>query len=319
MEPLPATVIVACYTEERWNLLMLTIASVMRQQPPAHEVIVSVDNNPQLHRRLIAESLGVTVVENTAAPGVSNARNAAARKATTPYLAFVDDDAAATAGWLGHLVGSFGPPDVVGTGGFVRPRWESGRPVWFPDEFAWVVGASYTGLPTTVTPVRNVWGENMAVRSDVFWNVGGFRGGFGKIGHVSRPEDTDLCIRMNASVPNGHWIYTPDAVVDHAVAAARSTFRFFLLRSYWEGQGKIEMSRHLGADRDLGTEGAWLRRTVPAGILRNLRASARGEGRAAAARAAALIGGTAAAGLGASLSIAHASVSGMGQRVRRRQ
>lgn len=316
MPRLPVTVIIACYTEARWDLLMETITSVIVQQPGPSEVIVSVDNNARLRRRLEQAALGVTIVENAAARGVSNARNVAARLATTPYLAFVDDDAVAVEGWLAELLAPFGPQDVVGTGGHVRPRWETERPPWFPDEFAWVVGASYTGLPTSVTPVRNVWGENMAVRSDIFWAVGGFRSGFGKIGHVSRPEDTDLCIRMGASVPNGHWVYTPCAIVDHAVAAERSTFRFFLRRSYWEGQGKIELSRHLGDDRDLGTESEWLRQVVLTGIGRNLRAGARGD-RVAAAHAGALLGGVAAAGVGAGVSLLRATVERAGRRMRR--
>jgi glucosyl-dolichyl phosphate glucuronosyltransferase len=306
---LPVTVIIACYTEKRWELLLETIGSVLRQQPPPAEVIVSVDNNPRLRARLEAAFTGVTIVENSAGRGVSNARNTGAKRATTPYLAFVDDDAPTTEGWLRELLAPFGPPDVVGTGGQVRPRWEGGRPDWFPGEFAWVVGASYTGLPTTqTTPVRNVWGENMAVRADVFWAVGGFRSGFGKIGHVSRPEDTDLCIRMGASTPDGHWVYTPSAVVEHAVEAERMTFRFFLLRSYWEGLGKIELQRHLGAERNLGTEGVWMRQTVPAAILRNVGVGVRGGGGAAFARAGALVAGMLAAGVGAARGLAHVRI-----------
>jgi hypothetical protein len=158
----------------------------------------------------------------------------------------------------------------------------------------------------------------MAVRRDVFWAVGGFRGGFGKLGRTSRPEDTDLCIRMGAEVPHGHWMYTPDAVVDHAVAADRSTFRFFLLRSYWEGQGKIEMSHHLGVDSDLGTENDWLRNMVAPGIGHNLRAAVRRNESGAAGRAGALISGTVAAGVGAGVSIVRGSAARARRRARRR-
>ena len=61
----------------------------------------------------------------------------------------------------------------------------------------------------------------MAVRRAVFEKVGGFRVDFGKVGDVSRPEDTDLCIRMSTET-GGRWIFVPEAVVDHDVEAERA-------------------------------------------------------------------------------------------------
>ena len=191
----------------------------------------------------------------------------------------------------------------MGTGGPVEPDWRVPRPAWFPDEFAWVVGASYTGLPTVDAPVRNVWSVNMAVRRDVFVAVGGFRRDFGKVGRTSRPEDTDLCIRMSSSTPDGRWVYSPGAVVRHEVPAERSTIQYFLRRSFWEGQGKAEMARMLGHDRGLSSEKAWLLRTVPAGISRHLVAAVRSRDGREAAQVGALIAGTTAAGAGAASAV----------------
>ncbi len=176
------------------------------------------------------------------------------------------------------------------------PAWQGPRPAWFPDEFGWVIGASYTGLPDDRGPVRNVWSENMAVRREVFEKVGGFRDGFGKVGQTSRPEDTDLCIRISATEPNTRWMYVPAAVVDHEVPRERSTFAFFMKRCYWEGAGKVELSAHLGEDRDLGAERSYLLRTLPLAVLRDL-------GRGKFARALAIIAGTAAAAAGAASTV----------------
>ena len=295
----PVSVVIACHTEERWSSLMRSIESALEQRPGPMEVIVAVDHNPHLYNRLSRELSGITVVENEYAGGASGTRNSGASRASTPFLAFLDDDAHARAGWLGRLLEPFEDQSVVGTGGKVEPEWASSRPRWFPDEFAWVVGASYTGLPDTRSPVRNVWSENMAVRREVFEAVDGFRADFGKVGHVSRPEDTDLAIRMSASAPGRRWIYVPDALVDHLVPASRCTLRFFLLRSFSEGRGKVEMSMRLASDRDLGSESDYLRRTIPMGIARNVKAAiAHGEW-AYAQRAAAILGGTTAAGVGA--------------------
>jgi len=297
------SVIIACHTDERWASLLRAIDSVERQQPRAEATIVAVDNNPALAERLRSSCPGVVIVENRLGRGASNARNAGAAAARTPYLAFLDDDARARTGWLDALLAPLADDAVVGAGGSVAAAWLTDRPDWFPDEFAWVVGASYRGLPEVVAPIRNVWSENMAVRRTAFDAVGGFRSDFGKVGHTSRPEDTDLCIRMSAAAGGGRWVYVPSAIVDHEVPADRATLRYFLKRSFWEGQGKIEMTRHLGDEQDLSSENDWLRRTVPRGVARHLRAAATHASAVDAARAGALVAGTLAAGLGATASL----------------
>ena len=300
---LPISVVVACHTDERWPTLVRSIESAAAQQPRPQAIVVAVDNNPGLTARLRQSGLDIQVVENHDERGASSTRNAGAAVADTEYLAFLDDDSFAQPGWLTSLLAPFADTQVVGTGGPVEPDWRVPRPAWFPDEFAWVVGASYTGLPTVDAPVRNVWSVNMAVRRDVFVAVGGFRRDFGKVGRTSRPEDTDLCIRMSSSTPDGCWVYSPGAVVRHEVPAERSTIQYFLRRSFWEGQGKAEMARMLGHDRGLSSEKAWLLRTVPAGIARHLVAAVRTRDRREAAQVAALIAGTAAAGAGAALAV----------------
>jgi glucosyl-dolichyl phosphate glucuronosyltransferase len=304
---LPVSVVIACHSEERWDTLLRAIESVEAQDPAPEAIVVAVDNNAALAERLRRREPALEVVENRLGPGASNARNAGAAAAGTPFVAFLDDDAAARQGWLRALLEPFSEASVVGTGGHVTPLWRSARPRWFPDEFAWVVGASYRGMPEQAAPVRNVWSENMAVRSEDFQAVGGFRAGFGKVGNVSRPEDTDLCIRMGARRPGARWIHVPAAVVDHEVPADRATLRFFLRRSFAEGAGKVEMSRNLGAEQDLSSEDDWLRRTVPSGVARHLRAAATRASLSDLERAAALIGGIAAAGAGAGATLARRS------------
>jgi glucosyl-dolichyl phosphate glucuronosyltransferase len=294
------TVVIACHTEKRWRSLLEAIRSAVEQRPAPAAVVVSVDHNPALSERLRASFPGITVVDNDGAPGASGARNAGARVASTPFVAFLDDDAIARPGWLAELLRPLEDASVVGTGGAVAPLWTTRRPPWFPDEFAWVIGASYTGLPEEPAEIRNVWSENMAVRRAAFEAVGGFRAGFGKLGNRSRPEDTDLCIRM---ARNGRWMYAPSAVVDHLVPADRETFSFFLARSFAEGRGKIEMAGQLAGERSLGAEGSFVTQTVPHGILSCLRSSAEERALGPLLRALALIIGTAAAGAGATVAI----------------
>ncbi len=297
------TIVVACHTEERWDALRRALASARAQRPAPHEVIVAVDHNPTLSRRLRSACPDLRVADNTGARGASGTRNAGASLAITPLLAFLDDDAVATDGWLSRLLAPFDDPRVIGTGGAVTPLWQTGRPSWFPDEFGWVVGASYRGMPTRTAPIRNVWSENMAIRREAFEAVGGFRDGFGKVGLMSRPEDTDLCIRVRAAFPGREWLYVPGALVQHAVPSSRATWRFFLRRSFWEGRGKVEMARRLADDRDLGSERDYVRRTLPAGVARHVRAGVRDPRGGDLARAGSILVGLSAAATGGMVSL----------------
>ena len=115
------------------------------------------------------------MVANTGTRGLSGARNTGVDAASGDIVAFLDDDAAAADGWLAALTAPFADPHVVGTGGGAEPVWTLPRPGWFPDEFGWVVGCSYRGLPVTRAPVRNPIGCNMAFRRAALLEVGGFR------------------------------------------------------------------------------------------------------------------------------------------------
>ena len=299
------TVILACHTEDRWHSIVAAAESVRRQDLRPASIVVSVDHNHALAERLRLELEDVTVVENESPHrGASATRNAGAAVARTAFVAFLDDDETATVEWISRLIAPFADQAVVGTGGLYRPNWLAGKPSWFPDEFAWAVGGSFTGMPTERACARNVWSGNMAVRTAAFHAVGGFRSGFGKLAGQSRPEDTDLCIRV-ATASGGHWVYLPDAVINHDVPGNRSTFAFFVRRSFAEGKGKIEMRAQLatgvGGDRHadtLANESSYLTRTLPRGFVKHLREGGRGF-----ARSGAILVGVVAAGAGATAAL----------------
>ena len=292
---LDVTVVIACHSDERWRSILDAAASVKGQEPGAAALVIAVDHNASLAGRLTTALPDANVVLNdTKHHGASATRNIGVQVAVTPLVAFLDDDEVAREGWLNALLEPFEDASVVGTGGRYDPLWHADEPPWFPSEFGWVVGSSYTGMPTTTARVRNVWSGNMAVRTDRFREVGGFRLGFGKLAGRSRPEDTDLCIRMASGVGGGHWIYVPHAVILHDVPKDRSSLRFFVERCYAEGRGKIEMQQGLKGTPALDSERDYLRRTLPHGVVRHV-----ASGRSGFARAAVIGLGVAAAGAGA--------------------
>jgi GT2 family glycosyltransferase len=289
------SVVIPSHTERRLPQLRAAVASARAQWRTPAEVVVVVDHNEDLLTTVRRELGGVTVLANAFERGVSGNRNTGALHTSTPLVAFLDDDAEAHQGWLEGLVAPFDDPSVVGTGGGIAPRWADGQPAWFPDDFLWAVGGSCSGVPTTTTPIRNVWSANMAVRREVFESVGGFRLGLGKIDDRARPEDTDLCLRMSAA-SGGQWMFVPDAVVDHP--AERATLREFLNRCYQEGRGKVELARLGDGGRDLVAERNYLRRTLPGAVLRGVADTMRGRGVANVARSGAVLAGVTAAAVG---------------------
>ena len=198
----------------------------------------------------------------------------------------------------------FADPAVAGVGGRVDPLWATARPNWFPGEFDWTVGASYSGMPEPTAQVRNVWSNNMALRRAAFDAAGGFREDFGKVGAASRPEDTELCLR----VTSGSWLYEPASAVGHWVPAPRATLRYFLRRCYEEGKGKAQIAVMDGAATSTSAERSYTMRVLPGAVGRGLREAATGD-RSGALRSAAIIGGFAMAAAGFAFGCLLAAVS----------
>lgn len=264
------SVIVCAYSDERWQLIVDAVASLQAQTVPALETILVVDHNIELLELARQELGSVMVVDNDREPGAGGARNAGVDRATGRVVAFLDDDATADPHWIEEIIAAHGRDDVLGVGGSIEPRWESGRPRWFPEEFLWVVGGDYRGLPKEIAQVRNVFAANMSVIRSAFVASGGFRRGFGKVGTRSEPEDTELCIRLASHNQSRHWLYWPAARVAHWVPASRSTLRYFLARCRNEGHGKASLRSVVGGGGALSSEWEYVSRRLPVGVLKRV-------------------------------------------------
>jgi GT2 family glycosyltransferase len=215
-------------------------------------------------------------------------------------VAFLDDDAVAATDWIAGLVRGYAEEgSALGVGGSIEPIWTTGRPRWFPSEFGWVVGCSYTGLPERSAAVRNMIGTNMSFRREVFETLGGFDSRIGRIGKVPIGcDETELCIRARRRWPDREIMYDPRAHVVHNVPASRTSWRYFVTRCHAEGRSKAIVVRLAGSTRALSTEIGYSTRVLPAGVVAGLRdAIADGDG-SGLARAAAIVIGFAATSLG---------------------
>lgn len=288
-----AAVVICAYTEQRWDELVASVASVRAQRMAPRELVVVVDHNPALLARALAE-LPATVVENRHEPGISGARNAGVDATTAPILAFLDDDAVADEGWLAALATAYDDETTLGAGGPVLPLWREERPRWFTDEFNWVVGCTWTGMAAPDGAIRNPVGANFSVRRDVFAAVGGFEARLGRRETAGRvvagtADETEFCIRALRHHPGGAFRFVPGALVHHHVPPSRATWHFYRQRCRVEGAAKAVLTDLTGTDAGLSSERRYVRSVLPRGVWRELRSG----GSAGALRAGSIVVGLA--------------------------
>lgn len=291
MPELEVSIVVRTYTEKRWHYLVKCIDSLLVQSKQPDRIIVVVDHNPALLEKIKQTYPTVTTVENELSQGSSGAWNSGILNVTTEIVAFIDDDAQAEPGWLAQLVSHYDKLEVYGVGGYIQPIWESEKPVWFPEEFNWVVGCSYIGLPEKVEPIRNMIGCNMSFRHEAFKMIGGFRDDMGHVG--SNPigcDETEICIRLRQQAPNITLLHDPDAIVHHHVPAQRTTWQYFLRRCALEGRSKAQVAQYVGSQDGLETERRYSTIVLPRGVLRNIKLGISGK-RGAFGKSAAIIAG----------------------------
>lgn len=289
------SVVICVYTEDRWEDILAAVSSVRAQSRPALETLLVVDHNPALLDRLtreykdVEETGEVRVLANAGPRGLSAGRNTGIAASRGEVVAFLDDDAVAEREWLRYFAEAYADPKVMAVGGRTMPIWASGRrPAWFPEEFDWVVGCTYKGLPPGRVRVRNVLGGNASFRRTAFDAAGGFATGIGRDGD-KRPlggEETELCIRLTRARPDAVLLIDDRAVIHHRVPPVREHFGYFRTRTYAEGLSKALVARSVGADKGLESERRYTTRVLPAGVVRGLRdavfARPGGAGRAGA-------------------------------------
>jgi glycosyltransferase involved in cell wall biosynthesis len=303
------SVIVSTYDRARWEELAACLGALRRQTVAPRQVVVVVDHNPELLFAARQAFPWAEVIENGHSRGLAGARNSGTEVARGSIVAFIDDDARAEADWLDQLGSCFADPMTVGAGGALIPRWTNGTPGWFPGEFYWVFGCSYSGLPSRIAPIRNPIGASMAVRTEVLRGIGGFRECDGSLlpreirsrgvvragGNV--PDDTDLAIRVRQRWPRSVWLYQPAAKAHHTVTPERASLGYFIRRSFEEGAGKARLATMVGARDGLSSERRHLIAVLPRAVARGLRDTLHGD-RNGGLRAAVIVIGTACSAAG---------------------
>ena len=240
------------------------------------ELVVSVDNNPQLadEVRRARPSLRVTLNEGTR--GSCATRNVGLHQAAGEVIAFLDYDVVAEPQWLERLVQRFRDSDVMVVGGRSTPAWEGGRaPTWFPRECEFMIGC--TGhldfLATSSGDIRNPGAGNMAVRKVAFDQVGGWEPKLGRGPTKTGGEEAELCLRIKSAMPRARIVYEPSATVHHKVPRARGTLKYVFAYAYSEGIVRAMLRQYVSphTSHPLAGERHYLRSLISSAIPSRLR------------------------------------------------
>ena len=234
--------VVVC-TRDRAEQLEQCLRTILRQDYPAFDIWV-IDNAPRDDRaRACAERYGVRYAVEPR-PGVSRARNLAARCSTAEVLAYIDDDAVPEPGWLSALAREFRDPQVMAVCGKVVPSslhtdaerlYEAvhvrrdQRLEVSQQTFRWV----------ELTSCGGVGDGNMAFRRSAFLGWPGFDERLGMGTLLEGNEEHKALFEM---VAKGHRvIYTPEAVIRHPHPASLENLRARYYKELSASRGYLMM------------------------------------------------------------------------------
>lgn len=284
MPSIPVSVVIP--TRERPALVEAALSAVKRSLRPGDEVIVvdSASNPPAaVATAAVATEAGARLVRCDQ-PGTCRARNAGARAASAPIVAFTDDDCLPEPGWVQEVAEVFARHAGLGfMTGAVVPGPAADRTTPTGLTLSTLTGGTPRAFGTDEEPDALGHGANMAWDRAALLAMGGFDEAFGPGAPLRAAEDHEAFWRALRTGLAGR--HEPDAVVVHS--QWRGTWG--QIRSYYGyGMGSAGLfAKRARTEAGLPTEGGylWSSGMVPIG-----RALSKGYQRGAAAEAAKLVG-----------------------------
>lgn len=227
----PVSVIVP--TMRRPESLERALRSLFVQTAPMTSIVV-VDNDPagtaqETVTRLTPDSPCPLIYGHQPRPGVATARNAGLSLTDAPLIAFLDDDEAASPGWLAALVVALDQTKADVVFGPIAGR--------VPDDTGWATPylEAFFGRtgPTTTQRIDKPWGcgNSLMIRATALPGPAPFD----VAADQSGGEDDALFAALQAR--SGTFGWAADAWVDEFAPPHRATLRYALSRAFAYGQG----------------------------------------------------------------------------------
>jgi glycosyltransferase involved in cell wall biosynthesis len=202
-------------TRDRAGLLKTCLQSLSKSSIEFHEVIV-VDQSSTIAASIpIIEEL-LPVIRNlkhipTETRGLSKARNVGIKASTSDIIAFTDDDCIVTREWAEAIIQEFDrDKDTMAVYGKVLPA-------FIGDQARKMLAICLKDNRQEYKKLVNPWefqsGNNMALRREVFTEIGYFDELLGPGAELRNCDDADMAYRMLRS--GLKVVYTPKAVIYH--------------------------------------------------------------------------------------------------------
>lgn len=212
-------------------------------------IVISTYNRHQLYQRVVASLTpqlvnGVEIVTVEGVVGLARSRNQGWKKAKGEYVAFIDDDAIASASWVKEILGFIKKHrSVVAFGGPYNSSNQRDIPSWIPRELTGKVLPGKTARPINLG-AEWLNGTNMIFSRQVLQALGGFDESLGIKGSKrGYGEETDLQIRLHNA---GYEIwYSPKIMVEHEFASFKQNLWYLIKNQYLHGLGSIHTFKHL--------------------------------------------------------------------------
>jgi len=211
---LPArTITVAISTRNRGALIADTLATLLRLEYPALEVLIVDQSTNDVTRRVIEQVAGGDTrvrYHRSDTIGLPAGRNVGARLSGADVIAYTDDDCIVTAAWLQTIQAELRDPDIAAVYGRLLPYERAGRSgieVGLKDSLERVEYAAK--LP----PWHVGHGGNMAFRRAALLEVGGFDPLLGAGARLCSGEDGDMTYRLLSA--GKRIVYNPRALAYH--------------------------------------------------------------------------------------------------------
>jgi len=237
--------IIIC-TFRRHDRVDLALASLVRQkrQSAVFEVLV-VENDTSATSptaSVCANYEGKLPIRHILEPriGLSYARNAGLKQARGRFLAYLDDDAEATDGWLSALASLCETQNPDFCGGPSLPLYRSPKPQWYLDKYA--TAYVYGSEPRWLKQGEWLGGMNFIVEKTICMDMGGFNVHLGMTGStVAYGEETDLMLRAWEAKPRLKVFYHPEASVRHEVRPEKMTLKWLVSAAWAGGRSSVVM------------------------------------------------------------------------------
>ena len=241
---LKVSIVVSTYNRSR--LLKHCLSSLINQNAnnKLFEIIVVDNNSIDNTKDIIVDFINdfpqfkISYVKETK-QGLSYARNAGCINASGEYLAYIDDDAAASKNWIKNITRTIDKvkPDILG--GPIYPYYLSKKPLWFKDAYEI---RSQGNKERFLKEGENLSGSNFIIRKYILKKLGMFNTNLGMRGNRLRyGEEIQIMLEARKKIGNVQIYYNPEIEVKHLVKKSNLVLLNRLKNKFLSGIQNIDI------------------------------------------------------------------------------